>query len=463
MNRLLVAALFVGAVASLNAADTFGALSYEPPKGEARLSPHFLQYVETSGSSARLITVFRHLPSVGSASGDFQEEWKSRVKSMPAEIAPTGDPKTETTVLPGGWTRVQGGAENEAGNSTMALAVFSGHGVRASVRLAAYGDFGYRYQALEAFTALVDSIRPLSDVPQPVASLPRSAFLIRIPREFRQLGAWYERATFGTVDGRKTPMAVKFRLLDPIPVQRGTDPTAVLNSLARTNVPGNVSMPPIALRRFVGAGLAAWVQVGLAREAGEASATLYSMFLIDLSPLPVFQPLLVAQSYRVPAGADPKAYTTAGLDAFFGSVLEMEELLKGIECSGAKLGETVVDASILVGDYKFGKANGVRWDKVQGFEMLGVYPARRSGTLRLAANRSYRWREDGKAEETGRWTVEKDMLVLTPNNGEARMLRIAAHSTFTDGVLLILVEEHYVVNALSVRNADDCFVAPLRR
>jgi len=428
--------------------DTFGALQFDPPEGERRLSPYAVSYSSVKESDFLVVTVYRHAASQGAPASDFGTEWEARVRG-PLGVAesPKGDPLD----LGQGWTLNLGVSKAKVQDVAcwVMLGVYSGHGVRASVRAVFTSN-----KDVDKIAEFLDQIRPLTDAPKPLDSLPASGFTMAVPAGFRQSGNWQVKTLFAQVEGRKAYTSLQFRLLDPIPAKGNMGDALV--GLSKTSRPSNVPAGSVVFRRYVGAGLPSWFLVARGREEGRKADTLFTLHLIDLGA--VWQPLVLAQTYEDPDGSDAQAIAARGVESLVQSAKLAEEVLKDVTCPGVTSSGLATDGA-LVGEYGFGEANQVDWAKM-AIGPLRVSPATRSGSLKVSADGSYRWSEEGRPEETGRWSFGKDLLVLTPAGGSERKLRLAALSRFASGEKLLVLLDRLddPVNPLTVGDADTYFL-----
>ncbi len=448
MKSTLLAALFAGALAASSAAETFGALSYDPPAGEKRISPHAVTFSSIVDSDFVVTLLFRHTASKGSAAEDFRAEWQTRVRDA---LNVSEQAKGDSIELPDGWTLTLGTspAKVEDVSYYVMLGVYTGHGVRAAVRVAFTNA-----KDLEKVAEFFDAIRPISDAPKPPESLPASGFSMAVPKGFVQSGNWHVKTIVSEVQGRKTYTSLHFRLVDPVPAKGNMGDT--LFGLGKTSLPSNIPVGTVVLRRYVGAGLPAWFLVGRGREEGRKADTLFSLFLIDLGT--AWQPLVVAQTYEDPDGTDGSAIAASGAQSFAKSAQLAEEALKDVTCPGV-VSNGLATVGALVGEYSFGKASDVAWEKMS-VGAMPLSPATGSGSLKLSADGTYRWAEAGKPDETGKWEFFKDLLALSPDGGEARKLRLAALSRFASGEKLLILLDRLddPVNALTVGRLDGYFL-----
>ncbi|MFN3683072.1 MAG: hypothetical protein ACK41F_03955 [Fimbriimonadaceae bacterium] len=448
MRSLRLLSPLLLALAVLSRADTFGALQFDPPAGERRISPHAISYSSAAGSDFVVVTAFRHAASQGSPASDFAAEWAARVRD-PLKVAES--PKGDPLELAGGWTFSFGMCQAKIQDVAcwVTLGVYSGHGVRASVRAVFTND-----KDIQKVADFFDRVKPLSDAPKPSEPLPWSGFSMAVPEGFRQSGNWQVKTVVREVEGRKTYTSLHFRLLDPVPVKGNMGEALV--ALSKSSLPSNIPVGTIVFRRYVGEGLASWFLIGRGREEGRKADTLFSLHLIDLGTL--WQPLVIAQTYEDPDGTDAAAIAARGAESFAQSAKLAEEALKDLTCPGVTSNGLATDGA-LVGEYEFGKANRVDWAKMS-IGPARFSPATRSGSLKLAADGSYRWTEEGKPEETGRWKFQKDLLALTPAGGSERRLRLAALSRFASGekFLVLLDRLDDPVNALTVGDASTYFL-----
>lgn len=428
--------------------DTFGALQFDPPDGDRRISPYAVSYSSVKESDFLVVTVYRHAASQGAPASDFGTEWEARVRG-PLGVAesPKGDPLD----LGQGWTLNLGVSKAKVQDVAcwVMLGVYSGHGVRASVRAVFTSN-----KDVDKVAEFFDQIRPLTDAPKPPDSLPASGFTMAVPAGFRQSGNWQVKTLFAQVEGRKAYTSLQFRLLDPIPAKGNMGDALV--GLSKTSLPSNVPAGSVVFRRYVGAGLPAWFLVGRGREEGRKADTLFSLFLIDLGT--AWQPLVVAQTYEDPDGTDGSAIAASGAQSFAKSAQLAEEALKDVTCPGV-VSNGLATVGALVGEYSFGKASDVAWEKMS-VGAMPLSPATGSGSLKLSADGTYRWAEAGKPDETGKWEFFKDLLALSPDGGEARKLRLAALSRFASGEKLLILLDRLddPVNALTVGRLDGYFL-----
>ncbi|MEJ5169756.1 MAG: hypothetical protein WHU10_02110 [Fimbriimonadales bacterium] len=454
MKRFLMAAL-LGCAAVSSHADyaMFGALSFDSPQGaKAQVSPLWMSFTLRQGDRSATVTVFRHRIAKGSATEDFREEWQSRVKE---DLKVSAEPKVESLEMPNAWTRTVGFAREQSQGRSVALTVFSGRGVRASVR-AVSDDPKLAVWDAPFFSAFLGSVRPLTEPRAPADRiLLPSSFSVAVPDGFLPYGAWFRKKL--PEAGSFKDRWVQFTFLDPFwAPKEGWAALTRMVTLPKEQLPawyrelmgnpllGDMPFPDLFLFRAVGPGFPTAVLCAV-KEQGPLTKRLFSLHLIDLGHM--WQPLLVVE-------------TVEGGLAGQGAV---EELLAAVRVPGWSVKAPSIPRELLVGEYGFGKAGlkpGDFW-MPSSLKVVGVSPASRSGSLRLSADGSYVWAEEGKGEESGRWAVEADLLVLTPGSGSPRKLRVAAAGQPASWVKYLMLLDRSVlpVSLQAIRNLDNVFFA----
>ncbi|MCX7799811.1 MAG: copper resistance protein NlpE [Fimbriimonadales bacterium] len=432
-------------------ADTFGALSFPPQTGSARISPYAVSYADLEASSFRIVTFFRESASSGDAGADSQAEWERRVERLLNGVGKAS--KTETVALPEGWTLSLTSAPIELpeGDYQVHLGVYSGHGVRAAARVVLKG----RLDSKAPRPALFAQIKPVAPSAGPRPEPLNSGFTMAIPDGFEQVQQWRVKTLRASVGGRTTYTSALFRLLDPIKGEG--DFGLALKELWNTSVPSGFVSSRVMFRRYVGAGLGSWFSAGLGRELGRNADTLFQLFLVNVGD--VWQPIVIAQTYEDPDNPDAASVAAAGRESFAASGKMVEEILKDLSCTGVGGGPMALPEH-LVGDYRFGSESGVDW-VMNPIGPIPTKPATVGGTLSLKKDGTYERSEGGGPTEKGSWRIERDLLVLQSSSGSSRRLRIAAVTQFKTGerLLVLLPRLSDPVAPLVVSDASTYYLA----
>jgi hypothetical protein len=222
----------------------------------------------------------------------------------------------------------------------------------------------------------------------------------------------------------------------------------VLRNQVKTYVPQELqaSMSGLTYRRYVGDGLVAQYIQGQGIERGRKGNSWFVTYLIDCGA--TWQPLIVAATYdEHPPGAGFEMNIGFALPTAMNAV---EPLLASVRCEGTK-NQTIVDPATLAGHYYFG--SGAAMDYVHVFtgasstqyvSYAGEYDLRSNGTV------AYRYSSAGNlgagttfAGDTGvgKWTIERDMLIIALNGRKPKALRIAALQNVGDARIAVLLDD----------------------
>jgi len=149
--------------------ETFGGVTFTPPKGWARSNKEGVAiYTEVDKASGRfcLLTIYAATASSGNAQSDFAGSWNEAiVKPFNA----TAKPETEIQTADG-WTAVSGGSQIDSGGTkaVVIMTVFSGFG-KAVTTYAMFNDQSYIPQ-LDAFNATIKIDKTVASPPKTATS-----------------------------------------------------------------------------------------------------------------------------------------------------------------------------------------------------------------------------------------------------------------------------------------------------
>lgn len=228
----------------------------------------------------------------------------------------------------------------------------------------------------------------------------------------------------------------------------------------------------VVFRRYVGDGLVAQFMIARGPEKGRPNDSLFSLMLVDCGA--AWQPVVVAQTYES-QGLGIDFSTTYSFPV---SANLADQALASLRCAGAA-GQPIVDTKSLAGKYHFGNGASMDWINVVTGSTSTTFVSY-GGTLHLRENGSFDYTyssASGKVGATtyggiranGKWTIERDTLVLTyakydqgdSYHKKGERYRIASSMNFTDGekltVLLSGVDYDKPINAVTVTDSSNYY------
>lgn len=308
---------------------------------------------------------------------------------------------------------------------------------------------------------------PVTPTPGPTAAAPPAlagSLRITAPPEFRQDGTWYVATAQQTQwNGNVRTEGTYVRFPPAVPAQGdfGQALRAAWQQHTPAELAGTVS--GLAFRRYVGDGLVAQFVHGRGTEKGHKYDSWFSLYLVDCGA--TWQPVVIASTYAESEGSA-------------GDLIEVEQalpralgrgegFLAGLRCAGPTY-PPIVDPPALAGHYHYGSGafqqyvhiytgststHSVSYGGEYDLRADGTFAYRHSSATNLGAGTAFQGEED-----TGRWVVERDLLVLTFTKlKRTKRLRIAGVNHFPDSRVAVLVDESKAINPTSVGHGSEVF------
>ena len=137
----------------------------------------------------------------------------------------------------------------------------------------------------------------------------------------------------------------------------------------------------------------------------------------------------------------------------------VEPLLAGVRCPGPR-DLPLVDPAVLAGHYYFGSGASLDYITVATgatsthfVSYAGEYDLRPDGTVTYSygsASNQGAGTSFGSDGGDGRWTVERDLLVIALDRRPVKRLRIAGLTNYPDATIAVLLDEATAANPTTV-------------
>lgn len=274
-------------------------------------------------------------------------------------------------------------------------------------------------------------------------------FAYTAPADFKKNGAWYIKTT---VENRSSAEYTNCLIRFPNAIPAQGNMGDALRKLWETEVPAELKgrHGPLVYRRYTGQKLLTQFIFGSGKENGRRTDTFFTLFLIDCGRY--WQPVVMAQTYE-DTGDLLAGESMSASFSFNDSVMYAEPFFATFRCPGQERA-SLVDKAAMVGDYHFGSGASASWiNTYTGSSFMTAVSY--GGDLFLKADGTYSYRfasasgvvgaqTFGSENAKGRWSVEGDLLTLTPTSGtvtSVRQYRVAGVTQFADGnKSLVLLE-----------------------
>jgi hypothetical protein len=283
----------------------------------------------------------------------------------------------------------------------------------------------------------------------PAAAGLAPGFVYAAPADFKKNGAWYIKST---VENRSSAEYTNCLIRFPNAIPAQGNMGDALRKLWETEVPAELKerYGPLVYRRYTGQKLLTQFIFGSGKENGRRTDTVFTIFLVDCGRY--WQPVVMAQTYE-DTGSFLAGESMSASFSFNDSVMYAEPFLASFRCPGQERA-SLVDKAAMVGDYHFGSGASASWiNTYTGSSFMTAVSY--GGDLFLKADGTYSYRfasasgvvgaqTFGSENAKGRWSVEGDLLTLTPTSGtvtSVRQYRVAGVTQFADGnKSLVLLE-----------------------
>ena len=283
----------------------------------------------------------------------------------------------------------------------------------------------------------------------PAAAGLAPGFAYTAPADFKKNGAWYIKST---VENRSSAEYTNCLIRFPNAIPAQGNMGDALRKLWETEVPAELKgrYGPLVYRRYTGQKLLTQFIFGSGKESGRRTVTVFTIFLVDCGRY--WQPVVMAQTYE-DTGDFLAGESMSASFSFNDSVMYAEPFLASFRCPGQERA-SLVDKAAMVGDYHFGSGASASWiNTYTGSSFMTAVSY--GGDLFLKADGTYSYRfasasgvvgaqTFGSENAKGRWSVEGDLLTLTPTSGtvtSVRQYRVAGVTQFADGnKSLVLLE-----------------------
>jgi len=266
-------------------------------------------------------------------------------------------------------------------------------------------------------------------------------FAYAAPADFKKSGVWYIKST---VEDRGAPAYTNCLIRFPNAIPAQGNMGDALRKLWDTEVPAELKgrYGPLVYRRYTGQKLLTQFIFGTGKENGRRTDTVFTIFLVDCGRF--WQPVVMAQTYEDTSTFLAGESMSATI-SFNDSVRYAEPFFASFRCPGQERA-SLVDKAAMVGDYHFGSGASASWiNTYTGSSFMTAVSY--GGDLFLKADGTYSYRYAsasgvvgaqtfGSENAKGRWTVEGDLLTLTPTSGtvtSVRQYRVAGVTQFADG------------------------------
>ncbi len=206
----------------------------------------------------------------------------------------------------------------------------------------------------------------------------------------------------------------------------------------------------MVFRRYIGNGLSAHFMIAAGPEKGHENDSLFSLYLIDCGA--AWQPMVVAQTYQ----SDGAGLQMSTRFSFPKSAQLAEAAIATVRCGGA-LGQPLVDAKALVGNYYFGNSASMEWVNIHTGATSTTFVSY-GGRLHLKDNGKLDYEYSSASNQgagtrfgviraAGTWKIEGDTLVVTYSkydqgddyHKKGERYRIASAMSYADGEKLTVL------------------------
>lgn len=314
--------------------------------------------------------------------------------------------------------------------------------IRASAAAALEGILGVPASSLSIGEKGL-TIPPKAPEAKPKADGLAPGFTFAPPAGWTRTGEWHVTRKVENRGGGDEITSAMFRFLPAIPAQGNMGDA--LRKVWEEATPKGLSskFAPLVYRRFVGAGAFAQFLYGLGREEGRLSDSAFTVYLVDCGAW--WQPVVQAQIYEEPGSQFVSGIAMSAQYALPTSAAMAESMLETFRVAGERP-RSVVDEPSLVGIWVYGTSNAMQWVHSVTGAYAGMTTVSYANWMDLRADGTLRFYHQGASgavgalkfttqEETGRWRVEGDLLVLdvAAPEGRVRKHRVVGLNHFGEG------------------------------